>query len=169
MLRPAGVFGFECLRDFDAQCWQATRERLQRETRTKLTAPIFASDIEDSYVQLARANAKKAGVAQFIEFSTRPFAEVKVDCAPGIVIANLPYGDRLGSADNLTELYGKIGDCLKQNFSGWEAVLITAAFSPWRSIGLHPRKKFKFFNGKIEIIALVFDLYSGSRRRIIRS
>ena len=169
LLRPAGVFGFERLRDFDSNLWCATRKRLQQEARTKLSAPIFASDIEGSYVQLARANAEKAGVAQFIEFSTRPFVEVKADCAPGIVIANLPYGDRMGSAAGLAELYSKTGDCLKQNFSGWEAVLITAAYSPWRSIGLQPCRKYKFFNGKIEIIALVFDLYSGSRRRIIRS
>ena len=169
LLRPAGVFGFERLLDFDPDLWCTTRKRLQRETRTKLSAPIFASDIENSYVQLARANAEKAGVAPFIEFSTRPFVEVKADCAPGIVIANLPYGDRMGSADSLVELYSKTGDYLKQNFSGWEAVLITATYSPWRSIGLHPRRKYKFFNGKIEIIALVFDLYSGSRRRIIRS
>lgn len=167
--RPAGVFGFERLLDFDTKLWGETCKRLQHEIRTKITAPIFASDIEASYVQLAKANAEKAGVGKFIEFSTRPFAEVRADCAPGIVIANLPYGDRMGSADNLTELYRKTGDCLKQNFSGWEAVLITAAYSPWRSIGLHPRKKFKFFNGKIEILALVFDLYAGSRRRIIRN
>lgn len=166
--RPAGVFGFERLSDFDAKLWQATRAHLQREVRTKLAAPIFASDIADDYVQLARANAENAGVKKFIEFSTRPFAEVKVDCAPGTIIANLPYGDRMGSADSLTELYSKTGDCLKQNFSGWEAVLITATYSPWRSIGLHPRKKFTFFNGRIEILALVFDLYAGSRRRIIR-
>ncbi len=167
--RPAGVFGFERLLDFDAKLWHATRGRLQREARPKLAAPIFASDIEDSYVQLAKASAKKAGVEKFIEFSTRPFTEVNVDCAPGTIIANLPYGDRMGSANSLTELYRKTGDCLKQNFSGWEAVLLTAAYSPWRSIGLSPRKKFKFFNGNIEILALVFDLYAGSRRRIIRN
>ncbi len=167
--RPAGVFGFERLLDFDAKLWHATRARLQREAHTKLAAPIFASDIEDDYVQLAKANAKQACVGEFIEFSTRAFAEVNVDCAPGTIIANLPYGDRMGSAGSLTELYSKTGDRLKQNFSGWEAVLITAAYSPWRSIGLQPRKKFKFFNGKIEILALVFELYAGSRRRIIRS
>ncbi len=167
--RPAGVFGFERLLDFNPELWRATRERLQRETRPKLSAPIFASDIEDNYVQLARANAARAGVAQFIAFSTCPFAEVRVDCAPGIVIANLPYGDRMAAGDGLTELYGRMGDFLKRNFSGWEAVLITATYSPWRSIGLHPRKKFKFFNGKIEITVLVFELYAGSRRRIVRS
>ena len=101
--RPAGVFGFERLLDFDAKLWHATRERLQREARTKLAAPIFASDIKASYVQLARANAKQAGVDKFIEFSTRPFAEVKVDCTPGTIIANLPYGDRMGSAHSLPE------------------------------------------------------------------
>ena len=167
--RPAGVFGFERLCDFNAELWQATRERVAREKREKLTAPIFASDIEGSYVQLARDNAEKAEVAQFIEFSTRPFTAVELGDAPGTIIANLPYGDRMGNGNGLTDLYSQLGNWLKHSCTGWEAVLVTATYSPWRSIGLHPRKKFKFFNGKIEILALVFDLYAGSRRRIIRT
>ena len=168
--RPAGVFGFERLCDFNAELWQKTRERVAQEKREKLTAPIFASDIDGSYVQLARDNAEKAGVAQFIEFATRPFTAVELEgTTPGTIIANLPYGDRMGCGDGLTELYGQLGNWLKHSCTGWEAVLITATYSPWRSIGLHPRKKFKFFNGKIEILALVFDLYAGSRRRIIRT
>ena len=166
--RPTGVFGFERLRDFNTDLWQKTRQRVAREKREKLTSSIFASDLDDSYVQLARDNANKAGVAQFIAFSTRPFTSVELDGMPGTIIANLPYGDRIGSGDGLTELYSQLGNWLKHNCTGWEAVLITATYSPWRSIGLHPRKKFKFFNGKIEILALVFDLYAGSRRRIIR-
>lgn len=168
LCRPAGVFGFEHLHDFDHKLWEETRQRAQQEARTCTAFPIIAADIDASYVQLARDNASNAGVAEHIEFSVCPFAELKPDCMPGTVIANLPYGDRLGGGGDLVELYRRTGDCLKQNFTGWEAVLLTASYSPWRSIGLHPRKKFKFYNGRIEILVLVFDLYAGSRRRIIR-
>ena len=166
--RPAGVFGFERLRDFDRNIWNTTHQQLQHEIRAKPAAPIFASDINARYVQLARTHANKAGVDKYITFTTCPFAELKVECTPGTVIANLPYGDRMGSSRGLTDLYRATGNCLKQNFTGWEAVLITATYSPWHSIGLRPRKKFKFFNGKIEIIVLLFDLYAGSRKRISR-
>ena len=67
--RPAGVFGFERLLDFDAKLWHATRERLQREARPKLTAPIFASDIEDKLRAIGQGLApKKRGWKSLLNF-----------------------------------------------------------------------------------------------------
>ena len=164
--RSKGVFAFEHLKDFNNTAWRAVQDRVRHTKKDRLDFPIIASDIEEKYVELARANAKKARVEKYIEFSVRSFTQIKPDGEVGIVIANLPYGDRLKTNESLQGLYKKIGDWLKQNFSGWEAVLITSTASPWRFIGLHPRKKYKFYNGKIEILALVFDLYAGSRKRI---
>ena len=165
--RPNGSFAFENLRDFDRDEWCKVKDDVQADKRDQLEQTIIASDIEEGYVQLAKESATKAQVDQHIEFSCRPFSEVKPHGPAGIVIANLPYGDRMITGQPLVDLYKQMGDWLKNNFSGWEAVLITATASPYRHIGLQPRKKYKFYNGRIEIVALVFELYSGSRKRII--
>ena len=165
--RPAGSFAFENLCDFNKDEWSEVRDTVQADKRDQLEQTIIASDIEERYVQVARESAMKAQVDEHIEFSCRPFSEVKPQGPAGIVIANLPYGDRVTTSEPLVDLYKRLGDWLKNNFSGWEAVLITATASPYRYIGLHPRKKYKFYNGRIEIVVLVFELYSGSRKRII--
>lgn len=165
--RPAGSFAFENLCDFDRNEWSRVRDDVHADKRDQLEQVIIASDIEEEYVQLAKESALKAQVDKHIEFSCRPFSDVKPQGPAGIVIANLPYGDRITTGEPLVDLYKRMGDWLKNNFSGWEAVLITATTSPYRYIGLHPRKKYKFYNGRIEIVVLVFELYSGSRKRII--
>lgn len=165
--RPKGGFAFENLRDFDQDEWSKVKDNIRADKRDQLEQTIIASDIEEKYVQLARESASKAQVDKHIEFSCRPFSEVKPQGTAGIVIANLPYGDRMTLNEPIVDLYKRMGDWLKNNFSGWEAVLITATSSPYRQIGLNPRKKYKFYNGRIEIVVLVFELYSGSRKRII--
>ena len=39
----------------------------------------------------------------------------------GILIANLPYGERLSDQEELAALYPKLASALKQKFAGWTA------------------------------------------------
>lgn len=76
---------------------------------------------------------------------------------------NPPYGERLSRTDVAT-LYKSIGDSLKQNFQGFSAWIISGNPVALKSIGLHPAKKFKLFNGDIECRFERFDLYAGSKK-----
>ena len=179
--RKKGDFAFEKLQDFDNSLWRKVQDEARANKQEALAQPIFASDIEDKYVQMARENAKRARVEKHIRFSTCCFTEIKEKLeeewmqdvytehqalhSGGIVIANLPYGDRMSLPD-LKDFYRKVGDCLKQQFSGWKAVLIAAKHSPHKNIGLRPHKRYHFYNGNIEILALVYELYAGTRKLV---
>ena len=84
----------------------------------------------------------------------------------GILVTNLPYGERIGGGmADLAQLYGEIGDTLKQRFAGWRAALLAADESPWKAIGLKPSRTVRLMNGSIPCRLLVFELYAGSRRQ----
>jgi putative N6-adenine-specific DNA methylase len=87
-------------------------------------APIAASDRDPGAIEAARANAQRAGVDAAIDFHVRPFAA----CAPfadrGLVLTNPPYGQRVGRARTLRDLYAHIGHVLKDRFPAWRAGLL---------------------------------------------
>jgi putative N6-adenine-specific DNA methylase len=57
-----------------------------------------------------------------------------------------------------------VGDTLKQKFSGWQAAILAAADSPYRAIGLKPKRTLALMNGAIPCKLLHFELYMGTRR-----
>jgi putative N6-adenine-specific DNA methylase len=125
----------------------------------------MASDIDAAYVAMARKSALKARVEKYIQFDTARFQDVAPPAERGLLVTNLPYGDRIGSSEGgIRQLYADVGDTLKQKFSGWQAVILAAAASPYKAIGLKPSRTITLMNGSIPCRLLFFELYSGSRR-----
>ena len=81
---------------------------------------------------MAKANALKARVEKYINFKQENFLDSKPPAESGIMICNLPYGERIGSGGikDLKEFYSALGDHLKQNYSGWKVGFLTAMDSP---------------------------------------
>jgi putative N6-adenine-specific DNA methylase len=162
--RKRGEFGFEQLKLFNSQLWRDIQDQARLEKAAAPAAPIFASDISSQFVKDARENALRARVERNITFSTGDFLELPAPAETGILVANLPYGDRLGSKEALAEFYTKIGNTLKQRYRGWRVVLLTAEDAPHKLIGLKPSKKLSILNGSIECKLLWFDIFAGSHR-----
>jgi putative N6-adenine-specific DNA methylase len=83
----------------------------------------------------------------------------------GVVVANPPYGARLGKAAELANFYPRLGDALKQRFSGWRAYLLSADRELPRLIRLTPTKRTPLYNGGIECRLYEFMMVPGSMRR----
>jgi putative N6-adenine-specific DNA methylase len=163
--RKKGEFYFEWLKGFDRALWRATQDRVRAEKLAAPPAPVVASDIDASYVAMARKSALKARVEKYMTFSTRRFQDVEPPAERGLLVTNLPYGDRIGSREgDIRLLYEEVGDTLKQKFSGWQAAVLAATASPYKSIGLKPSRTIALMNGSIPCRLLLFELYAGSRR-----
>jgi putative N6-adenine-specific DNA methylase len=163
--RRKGEFHFEWLKGFDRQLWRAVQDRVRGEKLEAPPAPVVASDVEASYVALAQKSALKARVEKYMSFATRRFQDAEPPAASGLLATNLPYGDRIGSRDgDIRQLYAEVGDTLKKRFSGWQAAILAADASPYRSIGLKPSRTIPLMNGSIPCRLLLFELYAGSRR-----
>ncbi len=165
LLRKKGGFYFEWQKSFNRDLWRQTQERVRAEKLEARRAPIIASDINPAYVELAKKSALAARVERYMDFGVCRFQDVVPPAASGILVTNLPYGERLetGVAD-ISTLYEEIGDTLKQKFAGWRAAILAVEESPYKLIGLKPARKIPILNGSIACKLLIFDIYAGSKR-----
>ena len=163
--RAKGEFLFEWLADFNRDLWRQTQERLRGE-RTAPKKAIVATDMAPRYVAMAQKSALGARVEKHMTFATSRFQDLTPPDQSGILVANLPYGERLAKdeGEKLKKLYEEIGDALKQRFAGWRAGLLVAEDSPYKFIGLKPTRRIPMRNGTIPCKFLIFDLYAGSKR-----
>jgi putative N6-adenine-specific DNA methylase len=163
--RRKGEFYFEWLKDFDRDLWRVTQDRVRAEKLDAPIATVSASDISEKFVAMARKSALDARVERYINFATARFQDVMPPAERGLIVTNLPYGERIGSDEGeVRKLYEEVGDTLKQKFAGWRAAILAASASPYKAIGLKPGRSITLMNGSIPCKLLLFDLYAGSRR-----
>jgi putative N6-adenine-specific DNA methylase len=116
-------FAFEQLATFDAEVWNEMRRALAAE---KPAFRFYGSDRDAGAIEMSRANAARAGVADLIEFRQHAVSElVPPPGPPGLVIVNPPYGGRIGDKKRLEALYRALGETLRTRFAGWRVGLIT--------------------------------------------
>ncbi|WP_086449368.1 THUMP domain-containing class I SAM-dependent RNA methyltransferase [Leptospira venezuelensis] len=87
---------------------------------------LFGSDISEDAIELAKKNAKEAGVADLIRWKVASAEELDSSFGfkEGKIVTNPPYGVRLGDKDSVSELYSTWGESLKKNFSGSYVALV---------------------------------------------
>jgi putative N6-adenine-specific DNA methylase len=113
------AFAFERWPSHDPEAWSALRET-SVET-VPASGPIFGFDRDRRAIEIARANAERANLADAIQLAALPFDKAKVDCEPGLIVMNPPYGHRLGERRLVMQIARKIGDELAGRFRGWRA------------------------------------------------
>ena len=165
--RKKGSFGFEHLLAFNSKLFEEIKNGLRAAKKSELPSPIFASDINASYISDAKENALRARVEKYIHFNQASFFDLEKPAPEGILIANLPYGERLKTTDTSNsqiDFFKKIGNILKNQFQGWQVYLLVLNEPSWKFIGLKPKCKFVVTNGSLDTRLLHFDIYSGSKK-----
>jgi putative N6-adenine-specific DNA methylase len=89
-------------------------------------APIEASDRDAGAIEAARANAERAGVSADIRFRVCAISAIEPPPGPGVVVANPPYGLRVGERHEIRNLYAQLGHVLRRHCPAWQL----AIFSP---------------------------------------
>lgn len=141
-----------------------TERRILKEITEKTNLPpIIASDISDEAIEIAKLNARTAGVEHLIKFETCDFAETTVPEEAGVIMFNPEYGERLGTHSKLEATYKRIGDFLKQTCKGYRGYVFTGNPDLAKKIGLKASRRFEFFNGKLDCRLLQYELYEGSK------
>lgn len=127
------------------EAWQEALDLWERET----TLNIFGSDIDPKALELARIHAIEAGVEGLVHFQRLPVAEVRSRFSFGHLIANPPYGERLGDIDDVKGLYQELGETYKR-LNNWSLHILTNFQSPETLIGRRWDKSRKLYNGRLE-------------------
>ncbi|HVZ85727.1 MAG TPA: methyltransferase, partial [Polyangia bacterium] len=93
--------------------------------RTAPAAAITGADRDARAIESARRNAARAGVDAHVSFSARDVADARPPAGPpGLVIANPPYGRRLGDPRSAQLAYRDLGRVLRAHFRGWRAAIV---------------------------------------------
>ena len=158
-------FAFEKLKNFDAKLWQRMREQAITAQLPPAPLELYGSDLYGDALKTAQRNLQEAGLAECVQLKQANVLEVSAPAEHGILVANLPYGERMGELDELAALYPKLGDALKQKFGGWTAYLFTADRAILKLMRLSPSKRTPLFNGPIECRLLEYRIVSGSNRK----
>ena len=110
---------------------------------------IQGYDIDDHMVNIARENAKLAGVEHLIHFQRRDVRELSHPKKYGFIITNPPYGERLHDKEQMPALYKLIGERFRA-LDSWSMYLISAYENAERDIGRKADRNRKIYNGMMK-------------------
>ncbi|MEX1224888.1 MAG: bifunctional 23S rRNA (guanine(2069)-N(7))-methyltransferase RlmK/23S rRNA (guanine(2445)-N(2))-methyltransferase RlmL, partial [Pirellulales bacterium] len=144
-------------RDFDAEQWPAIDPQLWSQARDEawdlalpsLPARIVATDADEEMLSLARYHARQAGVVDDIHFQHKRFSDLASRKDYGCLIANPPYGSRLGRDREIEALYRSMPEVLRR-LPTWSHSILTSHEEFERLLGQPADKRRKLYNARIE-------------------
>ena len=155
-------FGFKKWKHYKEELWQEVLDEASAKIK-KPAFPILGFDSDFRTVRMAERNIETANMLDHIEVKRTKLERLEAPEEKGIIVTNPPYDERLQSED-INELYSMMGDRFKQQFTGYEAWMITSNYEASKRIGLRASKKIPLQNGALECRFLKFELYEGSKK-----
>ena len=124
---------FENWIDFELDLFKKVKSNININTIKNIKASkIIGCEINDVVYEQAIENINLADLSELIDIHNIDFSQLNinsqlnVNSQRGIIVCNPPYGKKLGrDRKELIELYEKIGNSLKDKFSGWEFWLLS--------------------------------------------
>ena len=132
----------------EKQLWEDVRQEAKSK-EFQGNYRILGSDNDPKCVSLAMANARKAGVADCIEFKDGDATKMSLPTSEGIIVCNPPYGQRMLEQQSAQRLYAALGRHLKFA-DGWRKYVITSEPEFEHYFGRRANKKRKLYNGMIK-------------------
>jgi|TARA_E500000178_G_scaffold323807_1_gene349730 23S rRNA (guanine2445-N2)-methyltransferase / 23S rRNA (guanine2069-N7)-methyltransferase len=151
-------FAFERLPSFRVAKFKELKEQLL----ANITDPklwLIGHDYDAQVLDKAIANAKRAELDTVIKFKQSDATKLtSVAKLPGVVISNLPYGERIGSMAELVNLHRSLGVGFKKHFNHWKLALLGMDESLFKLLKLVKQKRYKFKNGPLDVELNLYQL-----------
>lgn len=143
-------------RDFACEQWEWVPSEIFERVRNKAeeTADYEAElditgyDINGEMIDIARANADEIGLGDSITFKQQALKDFRTEKENGVIVANPPYGERLGEENSAQKLYEEMGDVFKP-LTTWSKYILTSDLAFEDYYGQKATKKRKLYNGTI--------------------
>jgi len=164
-------FGFDHWAGHDDAQWRAIRSEADERAQAGLTSSVeirgYDGDIQA--VRHSQNNIARLGLEKFVRIRCKDLASVTrpthKDLSGGLVVANPPWGERMGSVSSLPLLYNALGDLMSREFEGWRGVVLTSDLALGKAVGLRAAKRRAFQNGRLDLHCLQFELTADNRFR----
>ena len=133
---------------FDRSVWQQARD----EARSKEfhgDYNIVGSDIDPKALEIARENARRAGVDDVVRFEVADATKFDRRTERGVIVTNPPYGERIMEKQQAEDLYRGFGRAWLAS-ENWQLYLLSSHTEFERCFGKQADKKRKLYNGMIK-------------------
>lgn len=141
-------FAFEGLPSFDPNAWEAVKREAEARVLLGLASPIFGSDRSPEAVALTARSARRAGLADQVQVAVAEVAELEPPAPTGLLVANPPYGRRLGGDRSAL---ADLGQALRGPFRRWRWGVVLAGPDAERRLGLRAEAVFPFRSGGVRL------------------
>ncbi|NQW28036.1 MAG: class I SAM-dependent RNA methyltransferase [Flammeovirgaceae bacterium] len=153
-------FGFRNWNNFQPMMWNRIKSEAQGKIRSS-PLMISGSDIDSNAVALAKSAFKKLRLGRDVQIKQASFEDLIPKSRTGMIITNPPYGERIG--EDVEVLYKNLGDTFKNNFSGYDAWVLSSNVAALKQLHLKPTEKISLYNGPLEVQFCKYELYEGSK------
>ncbi len=141
-------FAAEAFPQIPAALWKTERAAAKSEVRTGLGETVWASDIDETVLAVAKENADRAGVKEQIRIFPADARTIQKPDRRGTLICNPPYGERLMTPTEAEELYRAMGKNFAR-FDPWQIYIITSHPQFENLYGRRADKILRQYNGMI--------------------
>ncbi len=156
-------WGFESLKSFNREEWMEVHAEVTVKSKkgpSKCETRFFGFDNDRRVLETAKANARRAGVADLIQFELGDATELTrpEGFEEGVIICNPPYGERLGTTPGLIALYTQLGVQLKSQFKGSVASIYSGSEELLSCIRMRAESTYKLRNGALDCVMKTYQI-----------
>lgn len=130
--------------------WDKTRQEAKEAVDYDKELQIYGTDVDGRMIEIAKENAREAGVGDSIEFKQMQLSDYRPTTDYGILISNPPYGDRMLSEEDVQNIYRQMGE-LYETMPTWSKYIITSDDKFEAFYGKKATKKRKLYNGPLKV------------------
>ncbi len=143
-------------RSFACEKWDWVPKGLSQELRDEADSQadydteldISGYDIDGSMIDIAKLNAREAGLAHDIHFKQLAVKDFTTEKVNGVIVANPPYGERLSDRDSVRILYRQMGQVYAK-LPSWSKYILTSDLEFEDYFGQKATKRRKLYNGAL--------------------
>ncbi|MDC3415333.1 THUMP domain-containing class I SAM-dependent RNA methyltransferase [Aquibacillus salsiterrae] len=128
--------------------WEKALEEAEDLANYDQQLDITGSDIDHQMVDIARENAIEAGLGDLVRWKQMQAKDFNPKTDTGYIVANPPYGERIGDRLEVEKMYKELGQVLNK-YPTWSIYILTSNEKFESLFGREATKKRKLFNGFI--------------------
>ncbi|QSX04889.1 class I SAM-dependent RNA methyltransferase [Sedimentibacter sp. zth1] len=145
------TFASEKWEKVKSEYWKNTKIEARKKIDLETPIKIYGYDISKRAIAIAKQNAIEAGVEDCIEFQAKDINTFKTTPFDyGILITNPPYGERIGSVEEISEIHKTIGKVFGRNPT-WSNYIITSIENFEKDYGKKADRRRKLYNGDVKV------------------
>lgn len=148
---------------YDADAERRERAMLEAGEDRDRAYPVIGRDRHPEVLELARSLRDRYFGQSGIQLECGLLQEMEQTVPGGLMVANPPYGERLGRAEDLVALYRDLSWAARQHVPGGALAFFSTNRKAARSIPLKRAWTRTLFNGQLEGLLYAYQMPSGGK------